>query len=296
MDSVYLYPDLILTKHSLMHLSTLRPIRLVYFVILVFSVGGSSMAQTSKVLEIREEGGGILSFSHIENLTQARFTLADETGRAVLIYDSLSIHDTYKITHVGHTSYYINGLGTSDTIVVYLIREATLLREVPVKPRSFDYSKRYRIRCNANTSMIYTVGQMFSKEIGLEQKEVELYRLHLSGKGDWDSMVVRISLLDTLSFARHMVEGQLYTVHGNKLSFENLTLYAADEEGNYYLNFEVVAFYGSSTNELDIQGCSPDHSEGIMMKGKHSYPTGFLSSSWHFHAYWEPKLEIGYRY
>lgn len=278
------------------HLSKLRHIWFGSIVVLIFSIHGSSMAQTSRVLRIMEEGGEPLAFSHIENLTRASFTLADERGTLVLLNDSLSMDDTYKITHVGHVPYYLTGLGTNDTILVFLIRETNLLHEVPVSHYSLRKSKKYRTRCNANTSMVYTVGQMFSKQIELECRQVELNTLRLTGKGDWDSMVVRVSLLDTLNYSRHMLEGKLYTIHGNRLSIENLKVYATDQEGSYYLSFEVVAFYGSSTNELDILGCSPDNSEGIMIKGKLSYPNGFLSSGWHFHAYWEPRLELGYRY
>lgn len=255
----------------------------------------SSFAQSSCVLIIADEIATPLAFAHVENVSRGIYKLADDKGLVTIIDDSLFRNDTFVITHLGYAPYTLFGLGSKDTCFVFLVPEPIVLEEVPLVPNSFSKKAKYRVRCTANYYHGFETGQAFSQKLDLHHKQLKVNRLKIYGRGDWDSISVRISILDTFDYARHVANGHIYTLHQRSILLEKLNIISTNEAGIYFLTFEVLAFYGSTSNKLMIPGCSPEKSELIGIKGDVQYPNGFKLSRWYLFP-WQPKIEVGYSY
>lgn len=254
------------------------------------SFNGSTVNKT--VLIVVDECGAALPYVLIENSSFQGFT--DENGMAILSSKQMEDGNTLVLTHMGYCPKQITPNKFGDTLRVQLESDVFYLPEDPIV--SLNKKSKHTLSFKKEASMPFEPGDIFAMPIYLSQQQVEIKDFSIMTSGEWDSVEVKISVLDTTIFSQHAEKAKTFTVTKKRMKFKDLSMPASNERGRYLMVLEVVAIHGKSDKTFRIEGGETKEPNICYLKRPVHYDGSedIYQVMWFETPVWQPKISVLY--
>lgn len=260
--------------------------------LLVFTFTLNAYSQVLN-LHILDKKGDAIPFAHIENTRTNKYIVSNENGLAKLDTSFAVSGDSLLVSCMGFyvLSYKINYLDSDYKIIMCEI--AYTLSEV-IKYNYKNYGK-FRITGKTHAFNIFLSGSILAIPVQLNSDSAEIEFIKLFTHTKCDSIVFRVSVLDTLDYIQHTQVAVKRVVTGKNIELKNLDLYSIAQDGIFYI---IIEIFPSCQEVFLLNGYFTPGSNGTdcYMRGNLDDKEAQYSTLWLYEPNWVPRIYIEYKY
>lgn len=263
------------------------------FLIIVLIISHLTSAQSVK-LTVRTSDNIHLPYAHAYNLRTEKYIITDNNGEAILDSAFAKTGDTIQITYIGHKKYslvfseYVN-----NEVIITLIPEVYILNEY-VKI-NFTRAGIFKVKARPEYYMPFKFGSLIAVGLPIDKDSIEIESIRLFTQTNLDSIEVRLSVLDTIDYNKHLSKGKVYMLYGNKILIEEMNTFSISESQVHYVLVELFPY---CDGQLKLTGYFPEKTilPHCYMRGNTSNDNMLNSGYWMIHPLWVPRIEFKYKY